>query len=183
MARQHIRTDGNAAYDLYRNPAWSNENTAQQLPELPELPEQPAGQRQKEQTVVVRARAEVSVLAVLGCVIVVALLVMVISGYVRLYELTSTHAELTEELNALTSEQTRLEGSYESKLDMEQIEKVAAGELGMHLPTDKQIVYLNMAGEDSAVVYDSDTMDVGSVFHALQNGFRYLVDYIRAYFS
>ena len=125
----------------------------------------------------------VFVLAVLGCVIVVALLVMVISGYVRLYELTSTHAELTEELNALTSEQTRLEGSYESKLDMEQIEKVAAGELGMHLPTDKQIVYLNMAGEDSAVVYDSDTMDVGSVFHALQNGFRYLVDYIRAYFS
>ena len=33
----------------------------------------------------------------------------------------STHAELTGELNALTSEQTRLEGSYESKLDMEQM--------------------------------------------------------------
>ena len=75
--------------------ASKTQNTAQQLPELPELPEQPAGQRQKEPTVVVRARAEVSVLAVLGCVIVVALLVMVISGYVRLYELTSTHAELT----------------------------------------------------------------------------------------
>lgn len=178
MARE--RTNGNAAYDLYRNP-W-NESTAREL-ELPELPELPAERSNHQNQVVVRARAEISVVAVLGFVAVLALLVMVISGYVRLYELSSVHADLNTELTALQAEQDRLQASYESKLDMDQIESVAAGQLGMHLPTEKQIVYLDMSGEDSAVVYDSDTMGVQSVLQALKNGFGYLTDYIRAYFS
>ena len=178
MAR--TRSDGNAAYDLYRNP-W-NESTARELelPELPELPQQRPADRER---VVVKARAEISVTAVLGFVAVLALLVMVISGYVRLYELSSDHADLADELTALQAEQDRLEASYESKLDMEQIETVAASELGMHVPGADQIVYLDMSGEDAAVVYDSDSMGVSSVFQALQNGFRYLTEYIRAYFS
>ncbi len=178
MARKRI--DGSAAYDLYRSP-W-NENTAREL-ELPELPELPQQRPADREEVTVRRRAEVSVVAVLGFAAVLALLVMVISGYVRLYELSSTHADLTDELTALQAEHNRLEASYESKLDMDQIETVAAGELGMHVPTDDQIVYLDMSGEDAAVVYDSDSMDVGSVFRALKNGFGYLTDYIRAYFS
>ncbi len=178
MPRERRATNGSAAYDLYRgNAAWRRDNTA---PELPELPE---NQPQQAEKLVVRARAEVSALAVLGFVLVLALLVMVISGYVRLYELSSQNAALTDELTALQEEQDRLEASYESKLDMEQIKTVAASELGMKVPTEKQIVYLDMSGEDTAVVYDSDDMGVGSVLRALKNGFGYLIDYIRAYFS
>jgi len=178
MARERI--DGSAAYDLYRNP-W-NESTAREL-ELPELPELPQQRPADQEQVIVKARAEISVVAVLGFVVVLALLVMVISGYVRLYELSSAHADLSEELTALQAEQSRLEASYESKLDMDQIEAVAASELGMRVPGDDQIVYLDMSGEDAAVVYDSDSMGVSSVFQALKNGFSYLTDYIRAYFS
>lgn len=178
MARERI--DGNAAYDLYRNP-W-NESTAREL-ELPELPELPQRRPANQEQVIVKARAEISVVAVLGFVVVLALLVMVISGYVRLYELSSVHTELTNQLSTLEAEQSRLEASYESKLDMEQIEAVAAGELGMHVPGENQIVYLDMSGEDAAVVYDSDALGVSSVFQALKNGFSYLTDYIRAYFS
>lgn len=179
MPRERI--DGNAAYDLYRAGQVWEQGTA--APALPELPEQPEQREQALETVVVRARMQVSLLAVLGIVVTVALLVMVISGYVRLYELTSVQAELNDELTALEAEHARLEASYESKLNMEQIELVAGSELGMHLPTEQQIVYLNMSGEDTAVVYDSDAMDVGSVTQALKNGFGYLIDYIRAYFS
>ena len=178
MARK--RTDGSAAYDLYRKP-WKDSSAREpELPELPELPQQRPADREK---VIVKARASISLTAIFGFAAVLALLVMVISGYVRLYELNSVHADLSEQLESLQTEQSRLEASYESKLDMEQIEAVAASELGMHIPRDDQIVYLDMSGEDSAVVYDSDSMDVNSVFQALRNGFSYLIEYIRAYFS
>lgn len=178
------QTEGNAAYDLYRAvPVRNRGNAAPEIPELPELPELPKGRKESAEKVVVHARAEISVTAVLSFVAVLALLVMVISGYVRLYELTSVHASLSSDLTELEEEHDRLEASYEGRLNMEQIEAVAASELGMRLPTDDQIVYLDMPGEDTAVVYDSDTMGVESVVQALKNGFGYLIDYIRAYFS
>ena len=177
-------TNGSEAYDLYRTaPAWQQGSAAPQLPQEPQLPDLPEPQEQAEQKVVVRARAEISVVALLGAVVVLALLVLVVSGYVRLYELSSVHTQLSNQLTALEAEQTRLETSYENQMNIDQIELVAVSEMGMHLPRDNQIVYLNMSGEDSAVVYASDSVAVNSVAQAVKNGVGYLIDRVKAYIS
>jgi len=178
-------TNGSAAYDLRRaNPAWQQGSTAPQLPQQePELPDLPAPREQAAPKVVVRARAEISVVALLGAAVVLALLVLVVSGYVRLYELSSVHTQLSNELEALETEQARLETSYENQMNLDQIELVAVSEYGMHLPRDNQIVYLNMSGEDSAVVYDSDSAAMSSVAQAVKNGIGYLIDRVKAYIS
>ena len=121
--RNLYRTNGAAAYDI-------NAFRGTSAPEIqrPKLPEE---QRRPVRRVRVKAKAAVSPFAVVGMMAAACMLVLVIFGYVQLYEATSEVGDLTSELSALQQENQMLQSEYEGKIDLAAIEERATKELGM----------------------------------------------------
>mgnify|MGYP000432290392 CR=1 FL=1 len=80
------------------------------------------------------------------------LLVLVVFGYVQLFEATSEVSKLENQLSALQSQQKQLQSRYEARIDLDAIE-TAAGDLGLTKPSQEQIVYLDLSGADRAEIY------------------------------
>ena len=173
MANQTVRKDpyrynGAAAYDIYRNP------TAPQIdhPPLPDERTRPVRRTR------IKGKTAVSPVAFLGMVASICMLVLVIFGYVQLYEVTSQVGKRENELESLLEEQTNLRSSYEGKIDLSYIEQRAA-ELGMTQPSSGQVVYLNLAGSDKAEIFTEEKTNVFSdIINAIKNSVSGLVEYL-----
>ena len=178
MPKQELPiTDGSFAYNinLFELP---NESAAvQQQPQLPpELPEEKPEPRKKK---VVKAKLEVSPLALIGLLVVTALLAMVVYGYVQLYEATNRAGELQQELDAVKDETGKLRSAYESRINLAQIEQ-RAKELGMNQPSIKQTVYLNIAGTDHTEVFEVDHRNFAEkAIDAVSSSFEGILEYFR----
>ena len=110
---------------------------------------------------------------------VVALLAMVVYGYVQYYEASSRVGELNSQLTHELQENTKLRSSYESKIDLKQIE-VQARELGMRQPTARQTVYLNIPGADHTEVLEVDNRSfLQKTWDAIRDSFTGIVEYFR----
>ncbi len=169
--RGGYQTNGAAAYDMrtYRG-------TAAPEIERPQLPEE---QRQPVRRIRVRARTAVSPFAVFGTIASICMLVLVIFGYVQLYEATSQVGELSDRLAALNSENQVLQSQYEGKIDLAAIEDRAVHELGMSQPTASQTVYINLSGSDRAVIVEPEHENrVVSLLGALRSSVESLVSYL-----
>lgn len=135
MARNY-RANGSAAYDIHQNTA------AQPLLQPKRLPDAPVRFPPKKK---VQAKVSVAPLTVLGIVAVVVMFFVMIHSYAALYEAESASAQLRRESNALLAEQKDLLLRYETALDLQEV-AARAEELGMHLPTAGQIVYVDVDG-------------------------------------
>lgn len=143
MARQmQYRTNGAAAYDIFAA------NTARPLERPERLPEPPTRRVQAR-----KVKTAVSPLTLLGAAALV-LLVLVVFGYVRLFEAQSEVGELQSRSAALSEEQARLRAQYESGIDLKAIEARALA-LGLRQPTASQKVYVRIGESDTTELFET----------------------------
>ena len=176
MARRNNVTqlyNGSAAYDLYAADLYQGSAAPQiQSPGLPEEKQLPQHHKR------VKAKAAVAPFGVLGLMVVACMLILVVFGYVQLYEATERVSSMKSELSTLQQEQVILESLYESSIDLDYVEQRAA-ELGMSVPTKEQTVYLNLTGNDRAEIYSVDkTNMVQRILQAIEASAGGLVEYL-----
>ena len=158
------RTQGAAAYDVRKQ----REHRA----ELPK--EQKAPVRVKR----VRATMRVSPFAVFGLVAAAFMAVLVIFGYVRLYEASAAITSMENEISTLQSEQAKLQSVYEDKFDLTAVEEQAT-ELGMVYPKSSQVVYVNLSGMDRAEITPAkNTNPISVVYYAIYDSVKGFVEYL-----
>ena len=170
--RAQYHTNGAAAYDVY---AWNQSTAPQRRPEPQHLPEErPLPQKRQR----AKARTALAPFTVVGMLAVACLLVLVVFGYVQLFEATSEVSKLENQLSALQSQQTQLQSRYEARIDLDAIE-TAAGDLGLTKPSQEQIVYVNLAGTDQAEIYKTEKSSILSeIIGAVEQSISDLIAYL-----
>ena len=133
MARDY-RVNGSAAYEI------GQETAARPILQPKRLPDAPVRFPPKQK---VKAKLSIAPLTVLGIVAVVVMCFVMIHSYASLYEAESEVASLRQESGALLQQQKDLLLTYERAVDLEEVARRAT-ELGMHLPTAQQIVYIDL---------------------------------------
>ena len=172
MARNNVYQlyNGSAAYDLYEYQG----NTAPQI-QSPGLPEERVLPEKRQR---VKVKATVAPFAVLGMMVVACMLILVVFGYVQLYEATEHVSSLKNELYSLQEDQAVLESLYEGSIDLNVIEARAA-ELGLVTPSREQTVYLNLSGSDRAEIYETEHLNLFQrIMQAIESSATGLVEYL-----
>lgn len=176
-AHRDFTTNGNLARDLdwavrereleHAGAAPRHEERTQAAPKV----------RRREQALV-RERQHIPVLTVVNVAAIVGAAIMLLLSYVQLTTLAADTVSLRTELSALQAENVSLTAQHEQMFDMATVKEVAAA-AGMSKPTGSQITYLDLAGEDSAVVYqvDSDPSVLSRVLSSLHHGIYAVVEY------
>ncbi len=162
-------SNGAAAYDL-------RTQRGAEAPERPKLPEEAPRPQRK---VHIKAKTMVSPFAVVGMAAAGFLLVLVIFGYVRLYEATAEVGRLSDQLASVEQSNDALRAQYEGKIDLAAIEERAIHELGMSQPTSSQNVYLDLSGDDRAVIVQEEGPGFFEMlFEACTDGVQDLTAYL-----
>ena len=163
--------NGSAAYDLH-----SMQSTGARRLHHPGLPEDRPMQENYRK---VRAKTAIAPVSILGLMAAACMLVLVVFGYVRLYEATEKVSSLKSELSDLRQEQVVLESLYESSIDLSAIEGQAAA-MGFAVPEREQVVYMSLTGEDKAEIYKVERENIFQrIFRAVEDSAVGLVEYLR----
>ena len=129
--------------------------------------------------VLVRERQKVSLFSLLGFAAVAGLAVLVLMSYIQLTALASDTVALKKQLSTLETEHATLTAQYEQMFDLTTVRE-AAEAAGMTKPSTSQICYLDMAGGDSAIVYQQEEPSVlSSVLTSLNHGVYAVVEYFK----
>ena len=162
--------NGSAAYDLYRT-----EGSAAPKIDHPGLPEEKTYSRPERY---VKVKAAIAPSSVLGLMVVACMLILVVFGYVQMYEATQHVSDLKSQLSSLQQEQVVLESLYEGSIDLALVEEQAS-ELGYSMPEKDQIVYLDLTGTDKAEIYTVQKDNIFQrVIRAIENSAAGLVEYL-----
>ena len=163
-------------YDFYGSAAYDVRATAVPRPRPARLPEEKPLPQSKQHP---KPRLAIAPFAVVGLFVVAALLLMVVYSYVQLYEATDRAGELTQQLSAARTATEKIRSTYESRIDLAQIE-ARAKELGMTQPSTRQTVYLNIVGADHAEVLQVDRRSFAEkAWDALTGSFYGVLEYFR----
>lgn len=108
--------------------------------------------RRAQAKAAVRPAQRVSFAAVLGFAFVGALMVATLLCYVRINSISRSIVSMKERINVLQVEQVALLTQYEQAFDLSSV-KEAAEAAGMTIPSESQIYYIDLPGEDQAVSY------------------------------
>lgn len=145
--------------------------------------ENPYTQERVRQRQRARAAAEaqnvqgLSFFAVVGAVVVVALMFFVVLAHISYTEISSENARLNAQLAALNEQHRRLEITFESVVCMNEVERYARDVLGMSRPGVGQTGFLIGTASDRAEVLtvpenSSSIRDFGSFLSSLLEPFR-----------
>lgn len=116
-------------------------------------------------------------LAIIGIAIVSVLLMLVVHSYVQLYEANSRIGLLEQQLSSVKADTAKLRSTYESRIDLAQIE-ARARELGMSQPSPRQTIYLNIPGSDHAEVIQVDDRSYPQkILDAVISSFQGVLEY------
>lgn len=107
----------------------------------------------------IRPAQKVSSLALLGFVCTAFLMVVLLLCYVRLNTISRNIVAMKTEISQLEVEQVSLLTKYEQTFDLSAV-KEAAIAAGMKQPSDSQICYISLPGEDQARIHrDSGALE------------------------
>lgn len=107
------------------------------------------------------------------------MMILVVFGYVQLFEATSRVSVLERRLQTLQDEQLLLQSRYDAKIDLAGIEE-KAGELGLQKPTQEQIVYVSLTGADRAELHQTEKSSIlGEIIGAVEQSVSELIAYLR----
>jgi cell division protein FtsL len=143
---------GDLAYELDRE---VREHELYHAGESHREPPQRAPQVRSLAKPLVREKQNVSIIAVLGFMVVIALATLVLFSYVQLTEISTSVVELQSQLDDLQTENVTLTAQYEKMYDLSTVKEVAES-AGMNKPTGSQIYYIDLSDGDSAVVYQKE---------------------------
>ena len=180
MAAENRRygTNGAAAYDVYSgNRSYERyDGNAVRRPQRQGLPEERPVPRRQER---VKVKTAVAPFTLFGMAAVVLMLILVVFGYVQLFEATAQVGELQSQLTELTAQQTLLESRYESRIDLKLVQE-RAEKLGMSAPREDQIIYVSLAGTDRAEIFEEEkTSIVTEIIQAVEESVSNLIAYLR----
>ena len=108
--------------------------------------------RRAQAKAAVRPAQRVSFAAVLGFAFVGALMVATLLCYVRINSISRSIVSMKERISVLQVEQVALLTQHEQAFDLSSV-KEAAEAAGMTIPSESQIYYIDLPGEDQAVSY------------------------------
>ena len=117
--RKFYRDNGAAAYDVY---AW-NDQAARQYEDgrayeqsrQYELPEEQVREQPYRR---VKSRTAIAPFTLVGMLTVACLMILVIFGYVQLFEASSSVSKLENQLANLKEQQLMLQSKYDAKIDL-----------------------------------------------------------------
>ena len=109
---------------------------------------------------------------------VACLMILVIFGYVQLFEASSSVSKLENQLANLKEQQLMLQSKYDAKIDLAAAEAHAA-EIGLTKCQPEQIVYVSFSGTDQAEIYTQQRTSVfGYILDAMQQSIFGLIEYL-----
>jgi len=118
----------------------------------------------------------ISVFAILGALFVAVLMVFVVLAQINYNETAAESVRLNILLRELNEKHRALELSFESAVNIKEVERFARDELGMSRPDAGQIVVMSSAPRDSAIALNSGE-ERG--IQGFGNFLRSLIDYFR----
>ncbi|MCQ2418289.1 MAG: hypothetical protein MJ085_00755 [Clostridia bacterium] len=171
--RSIYRTNGAAAYDIYSLPEFDS-NAARKVKPAQLPHEHNKAQREKS----VKAKIQVTPFTVVGIAAVVLAAVMVMLGYVRLYEAKNLSGELNSKLTAVKTENVRLRAQYDNIVGYDDVALYATSH-GMRQPTSNQTVYVSVPQKDVAVIetYQKQGL-LSQAWDTFRDGFKSVVEYL-----
>lgn len=119
-----------------------------------------ARQRAKAKAMV-RPAEKASLLPVIGFISVAVLMVGLLMCYVEINAISGNIVEMKQQISQLEVEQVSLMARYEQAFDTATV-KEAAQAAGMSMPSDSQIYYIDLPGQDQAVAYRAEGSGVFS---------------------
>lgn len=127
----------------------------------------------------VRQAQQVSPVMVVGFAAVAVMLVGLVMCYIQLNTISRSIVSMKAEISALETEQVRLLTQYEQAFDLTTV-KAAAEAAGMMVPTESQIYYITLPGQDQAVAYSANSDGVlETIALSVQEGIDSIVEYFR----
>jgi len=118
----------------------------------------------------------ISIFAILGALFVAVLMVFVVLAQINYNETAAESVRLSMHINELSEKHRALELSFESAVEIKEVERFARDELGMSRPDAGQIIIISSTPRDSAIVI-SQGEDRG--IQGFGNFIRSLTDYFR----
>ena len=166
---------GSLAYDL---DTLARERQLEEAGEMPERSGAPQPKAQPRRHPQAQAKTRPSPLLVGGIVLVCALVMVLLLGYVQLTMVSNQVVTLKDQLTTLQEEHVALVTEYEKTFDLATI-KAAAEEAGMSKPTSGQIQYIDLSGSDTAVVYGDEPGVVEKAISSIKGGAQFIWEYFR----
>ena len=114
-------------------------------------------------------------IAVIGAIIVLALLSAMIYGKVEISSLYTQRTELETQLAQLQSENVSLESELAQKTSMTKVEEYAKNELGLQKLDKSQIEYVEVESDNTAQIVQSDD---SNIFVKIKRWFSSALEYI-----
>lgn len=164
---------GSLAYDL---DALVLERQLEEAGAMPERRAEPVQRRRVEAQPKVKTRP--SPLLAMGVAAMCALVMVLLLGYVQLTTVGASISQMNNELSELETEHVALLTEYEKTFDLTTIKAVAEAE-GMSKPTSGQIQYIDLSGNDSAVVYSGEPSVTARVFADVRHSAASVVEFFR----
>ena len=131
--------------------------------------------RRNQHRATVRQPQHVSPTVVMGFAIAAIMLVSLLMCYIQLNTISKNIVDMKEQIGDLQVEQVALLSEYERAFDMTTV-KEAAEAAGMMQPSDSQIYYIRLPGEDQVVSYGDEPQSlpetVKGVFDKVMAYFR-----------
>ena len=125
--RQFYTDNGAAAYDIY---SWNDsaarryeDGRAYEQPRRQQLPEEQVREQPYRR---VKSRTAIAPFTLVGMLTVACLMILVIFGYVQLFEASSSVSKLENQLANLKEQQLMLQSKYDAKIDLAAAEAHAA---------------------------------------------------------
>ena len=140
--------------------------------------EQIARQRAKAKAAI-RPAQKASPVLVMGFACVAALLMGLLMCYVQINAVSNSIVDMKSEISQLEIEQVTLLTRYEQAFDLASV-KESAQAAGMSQPSDSQIYYIDLPGQDRAVAYSAQKVGfLADVKEGLSQRFLATMEYFR----
>ena len=166
---------GSLAYDL---DTLARERQLEEAGEMPERSGAPQPKAQPRRHPQAQAKTRPSPLLAGGIVLVCALVMVLLFGYVQLTVVSNHVVTIKDQLATLEEEHVSLVTEYEKTFDLATI-KAAAEEAGMSKPTSGQVQYIDLSGSDTAVVYGDEPGMVEKAISSIKGGAQFIWEYFR----
>ncbi len=124
------------------------------------------------------ARQGISLFALAGWACIAILAVLLIMSYTELNTISDQTHTLTEQMDELKLQETRLKIDYESTFKLDEVEEYASNMLGMVKAESGQVKYLNDRAGDQAVMI-SDGGSGGGLMAKLKSLLTSVSEYFR----
>ena len=118
----------------------------------------------------------VSLFSVFGSLLVGIMLVFIVLAQISFNEIASETARLNTQIGELSEKQRRLEITFESVIDMKEVERYARDELGMSKPEADQIAVVHPVPGDRAEI-------VSNAGESWFHGFGAFISQLIGYFT